>query len=228
MSLRLDWCSHDAARYAVEHWHYSKSMPAGKIVKIGAWEQGQFIGCVLFSRGANNNIGKPYGLSQIEVCELTRVALSGHVAPVSRIVSIAIKMLRTQSPGIRLIVSYADPEQGHIGGIYQAICPCSGSAYTGHSQAQREVALGGAIVHKRTINSMFGSVKGFEKSAMMWKHKYVCPLDAAMKAQIEPLRKPYPKRVCAESIAVDAPGVQPGEDGATPISALQYLDTMRA
>ena len=33
--LRLDWCSHDAAKYAVEHYHYSRSMPAGKTVKVG-------------------------------------------------------------------------------------------------------------------------------------------------------------------------------------------------
>ena len=23
-TLKLDWCSHEAAKYAVEHWHYSK------------------------------------------------------------------------------------------------------------------------------------------------------------------------------------------------------------
>ena len=50
--LKLDWCSHEAARWAVEHWHYSKSMPTPPVVKIGVWEDERFIGVVLFSRGA--------------------------------------------------------------------------------------------------------------------------------------------------------------------------------
>ena len=108
VDLRLDWCSYEAAKYAVEHWHYSRSMVAGKSSKVGVWEDGKFIGCVVFSRGANNHLGSPYGLEQTDLCELTRVALTRHVAPVSRIVSIAVRMLRKQSPGLRLIVSFAD------------------------------------------------------------------------------------------------------------------------
>lgn len=93
--LKLDYCSFDAARYATKNWHYSKSMPAGKLVKIGVWENDKFIGCVLFSRGANNHIGSPYKLKQDEVCELTRVALNSHQTSVTRIVAISIKMLKS-------------------------------------------------------------------------------------------------------------------------------------
>ena len=53
MSLKLDWCSHAAATWAVENWHYSGRMPAGKMVRIGAWEDGAFIGAVIFSQGGN-------------------------------------------------------------------------------------------------------------------------------------------------------------------------------
>lgn len=83
------------------------------MVKVGAWEDGKFIGVVIFSRGATVNIGKPYKMDQTEICELTRVALTNHVTPVTRIVAIAIKMLRKQSPGMKLIISYADVDQGH-------------------------------------------------------------------------------------------------------------------
>jgi len=51
VDLRLDWCSHAAAKYAVEHWHYSKTMPVSKRVNIGVWEGEKFIGR-LFLRGA--------------------------------------------------------------------------------------------------------------------------------------------------------------------------------
>ncbi|MGV2431812.1 UNVERIFIED_CONTAM: protein Mom, partial [Pseudomonas aeruginosa] len=66
------------------------------------------------------NLLKPYGLTQIQGCELTRIALKNHKTPVSKILSIAIKFLKKQNPKLKLIVSFADPEQGHHGGVYQA------------------------------------------------------------------------------------------------------------
>src|SRR5690606_16022678 len=113
--------------YACENWHYSKSMPTPPRQFVGAWEDGAFIGVVIFSRGNASGIGKPYGLKQTEVCELTRVAMRNHVTPVSRILRFAIKFLKQRSPGIKLLVSYADPGQDHHGGIYQA----SNWIYTG-------------------------------------------------------------------------------------------------
>lgn len=77
--LVVDWCSYEAAKYAVEHWHYSERMPAGKLVKLGIWENSCFVGVVVFGRGAIYNIGKPFGLGQTECVELVRVALNnGH------------------------------------------------------------------------------------------------------------------------------------------------------
>jgi hypothetical protein len=46
---------------------------------------------------------------------LCRIALSKHATPVSRIISIAMKMLKREMPGIRLLVTYADLNQGHEG-----------------------------------------------------------------------------------------------------------------
>lgn len=214
VDLRVDWCSHEAAKYAVEKWHYSKFLPAGKIIKIGVWESNVFIGAVIYSWGANNHIGSPYGLKQTEVCELVRVALSKHISPVSRIVAETIKKIRMQSPGLRLIVSYADPEQGHNGGIYQAM----NWQYAGHSQAQRfALRPDGTILHKRTAHSLFGTVVGLQKSKFLWKHKYLYPLDRAMRKQIAPLAKPYPKREsCGQSVEGDTVGLQPIEEGSIP------------
>jgi hypothetical protein len=189
-------------------------MPAGKLVKVGAWESGKFIGVVIFGRGANNNIGKPYRLSQIECCELVRIALTDHASPVTRIASQAIRFLKCNAPTMRLIVSYADPLQGHHGGIYQA----GNWVYVGASQAQQEVMHNGKVMHKRTANSLFGTIKGMQKSPIMWKHKYLMPLDVEMKTRILPLSKPYPKR--AQGDTKDAPANPAGEGGSTPTCAL--------
>jgi hypothetical protein len=118
--LKIDWASHEAAKYACENWHYSKCLPVPPLVKIGAWEDNKYIGCVVFSRGASSNLLKPYGLEQVEGCELTRVALNKHKSSVSKILSIAMKFLKKNSPDLKLIVSFADPNEGHHGGIYQA------------------------------------------------------------------------------------------------------------
>lgn len=201
-SLRLDWCSHDAARYACKTWHYSRSVPAGKLVKIGAWEDGKYIGVVLFARGASDAIGKPYGLQQTEVCELVRVALTEHNAPVSRILAIALRMLRQNQPGLRLVVSYADPAENHHGGIYQA----TNWLYVGDTKPDF------AIIdkHGKRWHSRMVSASGYKTSfgvrrraikptdgkrvTLPGKHKYLYPLDNEMRERIKPLVKPYPKR----------------------------------
>jgi len=195
MNLRLDWCSHEAAKYAVENWHYSKVMPVGKLVKIGVWEENKFIGVVIFGRGACAHIGRPYKISQTAGCELVRIALQGHSSPVSRIVAIAIKFLRVNSPGLRLVISYADPEQGHHGGIYQA----GNWLYCGRSQSQSAVIYNGKVMHKKSAMGRFGTIKGMKKSPITWKHKYLFALDSIMQKQIMSLSKPYPKRGTGET-----------------------------
>jgi hypothetical protein len=227
--LRLDWCSHEAARYAVEKWHYSRSLPAGKTVRVGAWEAAGFIGCVIFARGSNKHLGKPFGLSQLHCIELVRVALSPHRTPTSRIVARACGMLRRQSPGLRLILAFADMAQGHIGTLYQA----AGWTYTGRGtddlRSRPYRARDGSIRHWRTVAGALGKrgrqrtvaaaiELGFVPLEKHPKHRYLLPLDDAMRAQIAPLARPYPKRAKHPS---DAPGVQPGEDGAAPIRTLQ-------
>lgn len=222
MNLRLDWCSHEAAKYAVEHWHYSGRLPVGKMIKVGAWEDGVFIGCIIFSRGANNAIGKEFGLEQTEVCELVRVALRQHSSSVSRIVAIALRMAHKQSPGIRLVVSYADPREGHTGAIYQA----GNWIYAGVSQGSVEFFHEGRWKHNREITSgAFGGERKLAdyshlpKRKTGGKHKYLMPLDLAMRAKILPLARPYPKRVGSDTI--DTAGVHSVKGGETPTPTLQ-------
>jgi len=189
-------CSHEAAKYAVEKWHYSRTMPKSKLVKFGAWENGEFIGAVIFGMGANNQIGSPYSLTQHQCCELVRVALSRHQSPTSQIVSKTLKELAKAMPGLRLVVSYADTAQSHYGGIYQAM----NWIYVGFDKQTKVVQLDtGEVIHKRVFHlryghSTIGKVKGAMYIDVLPKHKYLYPLDKAMRRQIEPLAKPYPKR----------------------------------
>ncbi len=210
--LKIDWASYEAAKFAVCNWHYSGAMPVGKLVKIGAWEKGKFIGVVLFGRGANNNMSKPYRLRQDQACELVRVALRDHKASVSRIVRIALSFLKRQSPSLQLIVSYADPDQGHYGGIYQA----GGWLYRGITHPSDKFWHNDRWVHAKTIHGIDRS--RLKKKTVQGKHIYLMPFTKAMKKQIESMSKPYPKRASTETS--DTLGGQPGESGATPTDAL--------
>jgi hypothetical protein len=213
-TLKIDWATHEAAKYAVENWHYSESMPCGKLIKVGAWENERFLGAIIFGRGANHNMAKCYNLEQCECCELVRIALTHHITPVSRIVSLAMKFLKSQSPGIRLIVSYADPEQGHHGGIYQA----GNWIYDGISASAIKVWYKGKWSHKKTVDDSGINQSHLRKKRSIGKHRYLMPLDNEMKKQILPLAKPYPKRASSETR--DTPSDQLGKAGARPSDAL--------
>jgi len=221
--LKLDWCSHEAAKYAVNHWHYSRCLPSFKLCKIGVWESGVFIGVVIFSMGAAPQAHCPYGIGNREICELTRVALSHHQSAVSRIVAISLRMIKEQSPGLRMVVSYADPEQGHDGGIYKA----GGWAFVGRTDPCEQFVdtKTGERVHTKTIRTgrrgYATKLKeaGLIRSVKVWKYKYLMPLDEEMRAQIEPLRQPYPKK-CVRSVDSDTSATHAGEGGATPTRTL--------
>jgi hypothetical protein len=224
--LKLDWCSYDAAHYAVQHWHYSRSLPSSKTARIGVWENRKFVGCIVYAWGANKHLSTCFGLKMTECVELCRVALTKHQTPVSRILSIALTMLKRAMPGIRLVVSYADFNYGHVGSIYQA----AGWTYVGQTSEERGILLGGRLVHRRTINSKF------KTSSISWlrkhidpdatiiggkpKHKYILGLDAETKAMASRLSKPYPKR-CAASETIDTSGTHPEKRGEAPTAALQ-------
>lgn len=226
MNFRLDWCSVQAAKYAVEHWHYSKSYTIFPCVCIGAWESGVFVGAVIFARGANKNIGSPYQLEDTQCSELVRVALDEcHKTPTSQIVSGAIKMLCCKEPMLRLLVSYADVNQSHVGTIYQAM----NWLYTGMTpDSYLYKWLDGKLYHQREVSKTgvkpyFGKLRRVPmideciKILQHGKHRYLYPLDRAMRKQIAPLAKPYPKRdSCVQSIEGDTVGIQPTGEGSIP------------
>ena len=220
MSLRLDWCSYQAAKYAVEHWHYSRTIPANRSNYVGAWEDEEFIGVVIFGLGASPSLGKPYGLDNFEFAELTRVALRNHKTPASRIVTISRKMVVLKNPGLRLLISFADPFHEHIGAIYQAM----NWIFTGMSGAgEIYQLLDGSFVDPRRYNG-HGHNKprtipsGAKLIKTPGKYRYLYPLDSAMRKQIEPLRKPYPKRGTGERD--NAAQTNEQTEGASPIVPL--------
>lgn len=189
--MRLEKASFKAIKYACRKFHYTESVPSVSCAYSVFNDNYEWCGVICFSAGANNNICKPYGLVQGQVVELVRVALNGKQEATSKAVAIALRLAKKHNPLVKLFISYADPQQGHLGVIYQAM----NWIYVGKSKAQREVICPdtGKIMHKRTANSKFGTIVGLKKSEIFWKHKYVFPVDNETKKHIELMRVKYPK-----------------------------------
>ncbi len=229
--LRLDFCSHAAARHAVMRYHYSRALPAFKICRVGVWDSGRFVGAILYGVGANRHIARPFKLKDTKVCELVRVALapaSTRNHPTSKCVAISLRMLKKQSPGLRLVVSYADSGQGHVGTIYQA----TNWIFLG-AATQPYLKVKGKIVHPRTLYDRYGPGgqslpwlranvdPNAQRVPMAQKLKYVMPLDAELRRQLEPLAQPYIKKSCVGSIDSDVPTTPGGKGRCNTTSTLQ-------
>lgn len=232
-TAHLDHCCHSLVEYACRNWHYSQTIPAPIRVKLGVWENDEFKGVVLFGYGATPSIGRPFGLPQEQVCELTRVALRDHETPVSRIIAVALKLLRQRCPEMRLVVSYADERQGHHGGIYQA----SGWLYLGATE-QHAYRVNGRIVHPRSLHRIYGrggqSIPWLrdhvdpdaQRLSSGRKHKCVYVLDDSLRPMIEQQQQPYPKHR-VQSIEGDATTVQVAKGGSSPTWTLRPRKRIR-
>jgi hypothetical protein len=167
---------------------------------------------------------KPYGLGQDECVELVRVALTTHLTPVSKIMMFAVKFLKRSNPGIRLVVSYADLDSNHHGGIYQA----TNWVYEGlfGKDSVSAFIINGKKTHRKSIDSLGvkqsiaevrrcldANAKEFRTKG---KHKYLMPLDAEMRERILPLSKPYPKRVKQAMTDIQSEQRQGGTDPHAP------------
>jgi len=191
-------CSYKAATFAVQNWHYSKKMPAGKCYRLGVWEDGKFVGALVFSWGANRSLSSPYGLEMTECVELVRVACRQHILPITKFVSIAIKKLKSDNPGIRLIISFADSYQGHVGTIYQA----GNWFFLGRTAPKFDYKMpDGSILNRRayTGKSFDGKVRALPSGAVKVdsppKLRYAMPLDKSIRREIAKMALPYENAV---------------------------------
>lgn len=207
--MKLTRATPQAIKYACLHYHYSKSVPVNPIGYNVYNDNDEWCGVILYAVGANNEIGRAYNLVQGAVLELVRVALNGKQEQTSKAVSMSLKQLKKDVPQCRLVVSYADCDQHHLGTIYQA----TNWIYTGtmmQNKTDSSWVIKGKRYHGRVISDWVksrGGLRGLTREQFLKKYydedayqyvtqgkrKYLMPLDKAMRKQILPLSKPYPK-----------------------------------
>lgn len=204
--MRLEKASGAAIRHACLYFHYSKAVPQIRLGYSVFNDAGEWCGVVLFSNGANQHIASEFDLVQGQVVELVRMALNGKQATTSQVLAMALKQLKKDAPAVKVVVSYADRNQEHIGTIYQA----TNFYYIGEYAKERGIMLHGKLKHRRSINKKYG------KSGIEWikqnldkdaeviigkpKIKYVYPIHKSMVKKLKSMSKPYPKKERIESI----------------------------
>jgi hypothetical protein len=154
-----------------------------------AGENEQLIGCMTYGHPVSNRTVDSIvdGLELDEVLELTRlVILDGYGKNIeSYSIAQSFQWMKDNDKRVKVLVSYADPEQSHTGGIYRA----TNWIYQGcgYSKLMPDFSLlleeGGLWMHSRTVGAKFGnkSVENLAKriGRTFWrkeetaKHRYI-------------------------------------------------------
>jgi hypothetical protein len=192
--MRLEKASLKAINYSCRNFHYSKSVPVNPFAFSVFNDNNEWCGCVLYSAGANNNVGKPYGLCGGQIIELTIMALNGKQESTSKALSLSLKLIKKHLPLCKLVVSFADTAQNHIGTIYQA----TNWIYTETVKTTPDYFYRGRWMHQRQVNSLLGSLSKLPKDTLKRKGadkiRYLYPLDKSLIPLCKSLSKPYPKK----------------------------------
>ncbi len=148
---------------------------------------------LVFSISANKNL-EPYLFNRsVGLRELARVwAPDGHEPnELTQAIAAACRALRRDCPEVEAVVSFADPNVGHHGGVYQA----ASWLYVSTSEESRGyLADDGRIVARRAFHSNAQSrVPNLPVVKREGKHRYVRPLTARARRALRQPVKPYPK-----------------------------------
>lgn len=148
--MRLTKANTKAIKKACTEFHYAKSVPTIQYAYNVYNSNDEWCGVIVFGGGANNNLAKSFNVSNGEVLELERVALNGKQECTSQAVAIALRLLHKENPIVKMVVSYADHRQNHLGTIYKA----TNWLYLGKTiTSDFQYFYNGKWTHERTINS---------------------------------------------------------------------------
>lgn len=191
--MRIAKANSKAVEYACKMFHYSKSVPAVQYAYNIYNANDEWCGVILFGGGANNNLAKAFGMNSGEVLELERVALNGKQEFTSQAVAMALKQLHKEDPLCKIVVSYSDHRQKHLGTIYQA----TNWIYLGVTiTSDTQYFFNGKWTHERTINAQKNRSElkaKLPKRENSNKFKYVFCFDKRERKKYLALSQPYPK-----------------------------------
>lgn len=176
----------DALLETIKRHHYTHSVPSGKRLAY-TFEDA----IVLFAIPANKNISSWLLGRPNVVWELARLwAPDGHRANLlTEALAAAVRRFRVEHPTVEALVSYADPNAGHLGGVYRA----ASWVYLGQCEESRNYrGPGGEIVSRRAFHSGSRSLRkaeiealGYAELKLPGKHRFARGLTRKARRAIE-------------------------------------------
>lgn len=197
--ITLKKATGEAVKYACLHFHYAKRVPSAWYSYNVYNENKEWCGVIVYGNGAGPNIQAPFGMAIGEVVELVRVALNGKQPCTSECVAASLKQLHKDAPQVKLVVSYADSGQDHIGTIYQA----TNWIYLGVFAKGNalDYVINGKKYHNKTIHNKHlteDAIRAidpnYKKLGSAGKYKYIWVYDKRLRKQWQARALPYPKR----------------------------------
>jgi hypothetical protein len=192
---------HSIAKQLLVREHYLHSFPGGTKLAVGAFLGIRLLGALTLGAGPANAYSLVDHATPEDCLTLSRLWLSDELPrnSESRFIGVVLRSLR-KNTGLKFLVSYADPAQGHLGTIYQA----TGWVYTGLSQATPLYDIGdGRHYHSRSLSHSFGShgLSHFQRHGINVKlvpqeskYRYLYFLDLNWRARLRAPELPYPKK----------------------------------
>jgi hypothetical protein len=156
--------------------HYAKRIPPISYA-FGLFESGEMVGVITYGQPASRSlcIGVAGEQNVNNVIELNRLALKyNRKNEASRLIGQSLRMIA----GPKVVVSYADTEQSHLGVVYQA----TNWLYTGITVARTEWTVRGLEhLHTKALSNKFESLEEIQQHygddfyyrPRSQKHRYV-------------------------------------------------------
>lgn len=188
------------AKQVIVQGHYLHSMPGGSKLAFGVFALGRMLGAVILGAGPAMAYRLVEGAVPDDCVTLSRLWLSDELPKnsESKVLGVVLRSLGRHTK-LKIVISYADPSQGHLGTIYQA----TGWIYTGLSEAMPLYDIGdGKLHHSRSLAHSYGthSLKHFQRQGVpittvpqSRKHRYLYFLDGDWRARLNVEEQTYPK-----------------------------------
>jgi hypothetical protein len=191
-------------RGVMASYHYSGRMPDAVQECFAGYYGSVFAGGIAFGPGAASVRNELPNLTPQEVRELVRLWSPDGMPrnTESRLIALSLRALH----GIRLVISFSDPSEGHVGVIYQA----TNAVYLGMSGGgSRYITQDGERVHGRLAgvyrmrhpeyegmtNAAIATVEGWTAQVTGGKHRYGWALGSRDdRKRLAEQGLPYPKK----------------------------------
>lgn len=153
--------TYNEAKLYVSKNHYSHTMPSTAKISLGFFYDGQLVTAIIYGSPVGRQVIQWLDANQQNCLELLRLFSEDGLPKntESYCIGQSFKYLKENYPSYKYLISYADPNFGHVGTIYQA----TNWHYIGTQRRilpERRIFIDGKEVHTRTLNARHGSAAG--------------------------------------------------------------------